>query len=128
MLTVNDEVDNDGSAAISWFGETLDVGEWINHSWIGRHGAAEVRMVDIVCADATHRMLYRLVPSDDPVNRVNGLTYEQMRGLADKFLKKTWKHGFIVDEFAGPATSMPGFDDVKPLPQPAVVAVQESSD
>ena len=128
MIQDNDAVDSDAAAAISWFGDTLAEGEWVNHSWIGRHGEAEVRMVDIVCADATHRMLYRLAPSDDPVSRVDGMTYEQMRGLADKFMKKALKHGFVVGEYAGAATSLPGFDDVEESADRAVVPAEASSD
>jgi hypothetical protein len=104
------EVDVAQADAISWFDETLGPREWINHTWIGRLGSGELRVVDIVCPDGSHRLLWRVVPSDDGVSRLDGLDYEGVQETVDSFREMAGRHGFIVFEFAGPAVSIPGLD------------------
>jgi hypothetical protein len=110
--------DDDGPEAAAWFDEQLAPGEWINRTWIGGNRNGQMRMLDIVCPDATHRLLWRLVPSDDAFGRIDCLDYGQLQGEVDRFLKVASRHGIGIGEFAGPVTSIPGLtDEFGPPPQ-----------
>lgn len=107
MLESADASDDLTRDAIFWFGESLGPDEWINETWIGHLGVAEMRMVDIVCADLTHRLLCRLAPSDDPISRWDNLDYEGLQDSVDEIKEMAARHGFVIWDFAGPATSVP---------------------
>ncbi len=107
MIADTPQDDVQAGVAIAWFGESLGPGEWINQTWIGRSGIGEVRMLDIVCADASHRFLFLVRPSDEEVYRVDGLTYEELRAEVTKFEEMSRPYGFWLGEFAGAVTTLP---------------------
>ncbi len=115
MLPIDPAHADTDDEAIAWFGETLADGEWINHSWIGRSGAGELRIVDVVCTDATHRLLYRISPSIDATSRWDGMDYERMQEFVDRLVATARKHDFIVAEFACAATTIPWIDEYEEM-------------
>jgi hypothetical protein len=111
VYSPSDQDDDDGLKAISWFDQQLAPGEWINRSWIGGNGGGQLRILDVVCADSTHRLLWRIVPSDGGLDRIDDLSYEELQVEVERILEVAARAGIWVGEFAGAVTSVPGLTD-----------------
>jgi len=56
-------------------------GEWINQTWIGRNGEAEMGVVDLVTSAGRHTLLVGMKPSEEPVVRWDDPDYEALQAI-----------------------------------------------
>ncbi len=96
----------DHVAAAAWFDEPLAGGDWVNATWIYPASKAEVRMIDIVGADARHRVLVRSKPGDID-ERWDNIDYDGVQQIADRLRKASTASGVPLLDFAGPMASLP---------------------
>jgi hypothetical protein len=96
----------DHVAAAAWFGEPLARGDWVNATWINPIGKGELRMIDIIGADARHRVLIRSKP-EGVTEHWEGLDYDDVQAIADRVRHMAIANGAPLWEFAGPMASLP---------------------
>lgn len=105
MAGSTDEADH--VAAAEWFGEALAPGDWVNATWISHSGIGELRIIDIIGADARHRVLVRSTP-DGIDDRWDDLDYDGVMEIVDRVRQMSIANDLPLWDFAGPATSVPG--------------------
>lgn len=93
--------------ALAWFDLVPNPGEWINQTWIGRNGEAEMRVVDLVTGAGRHTLVVGMKPGDEPVMRWDDLDYEALQAIVDEIKSLPGIRAFPLWDFAGPATTMP---------------------
>lgn len=93
--------------ALAWFGIEPGPDDWVNATWIGRNGSAELRIVDVMTGPGRHTLLVQMEPDDEPAMRWDNLDYENLQGVLDEVKALAAKHQFFLWEFSGPAMSMP---------------------
>lgn len=111
--------DRDEAAAAAWFDEPLREGDWVNATWISRRGDDELRLIDIVSANGRHRALLRYRP-DGGDERWDDIDYEEVMQIADRLREVSFPNGYVLWDFAGPATatSLPGVRGPWRVPDP----------
>ena len=93
--------------ALAWFELAPKPGEWINQTWIGRNGQAEMRVVDLVTGAGRHTLLVGMKPSEEPYMRWDDLDYEGLQQIVDEIKTLPGSQAFPLWDFAGPATAIP---------------------
>lgn len=96
----------DHVAAAAWFGEALGPGDWVNATWISHSGLGELRIIDIIGADARHRVLVRSTP-DGIDDRWDDLDYDGVMEIVDRVRQMSIANDLPLWDFAGPATAAP---------------------
>lgn len=110
-----DETASDGSEAtregLAWFGVEPGPDDWVNATWIGRNGSAELRIVDLMTGPGRHTLLVQMDPDDEPAMRWDDLDYENLQSVLDEVKALAAKHQFFLWDFAGPAVAVPALED-----------------